>query len=368
MKSQLLASILFCALGAMAPCVAYAQAPARPTVTTPAAVPSAAELFKPLTVNQLDQFIDSVRSSVHLETPQENVSQTVDAATSGLWAGSKTNVRSALGELTLKFRPKMQALEDLAATGDSTGSALLESFEVTVNAQPERLFVQHSAVLDRLDQAGFYARLDRLKGPTPLTFVGGQKQSGVYFAIPVPTDPANNWGLFICPRAVGKIDLKGGTGIELQPSSYELSEAFFKVDAEAAGIPATAGQKGRVKVQMFLSSELPQPKVPVDEAVSTMPSASVVYSPATPFDSYRFAPFTDVQQGIVTLVEMQNKAGYIRRQFFNHQRLIHKTDEPSPVSLVIKGHRVSNDIGECYIIIEQKYGWTTYDKQPVTFE
>jgi hypothetical protein len=98
-----------------------------------------------------------------------------------------------------------------------------------------------------------------------------------------------------------------------------------------------------------------------------MPSASIEYAPATTFDSFRFAPFNDVQQGIVTLVEMQNKAGYIRRQFFTHQRMIHKTEEPSAVSLVIKGHRVSNDIGECYIIIEQKYSWTTYDKQPPTF-
>lgn len=287
--------------------------------------------------------------------------------TSGLWAGSKTKVNSALGELKLTFRPKTQALIDLANAGDSTGSALLEKFEVSVRALPDRLFIKHSDVLDRHDQSGFYARLDRLKGATPLAFVGGQKQSGVYFAIPVPTEPESNWGLFVCPRNVGKIDMKGGKGIELQPSSYELSEAAFSLSAEASGIPATAGQRGRVKVQMVLSEGLPQPKVPQDEAISSMPSASIEYSPATAFDSFRFAPFNDVQQGIVSMVEMQNKAGYIRRQFFTHQRMIHKTEEPSPASLVIKGQRVSNDIGECYIIVEQKYSWTTYDKQPPDF-
>ncbi len=323
--------------------------------------------FKPPTVDQLDQFVDSVRSSVHLDTPKQYSSQVVDSTTSGLWAGSKTKVNSTLGDLKLTFRPKMQALLDLANAGDSTGSALLEEFEITVRAEPERLFVKHSDVLDRRDQSGFYARLDRLKGATPLAFVGGQKQSGVYFAMPVPTEPEQNWGLFVCPRHVGDIDVRGGTGIDLKPSSYELSEAAFTIYADGSGIPATAGQRGRVKVQMFVSDGLPQPKVPVDEAVSSMPSASIEYAPATPFDSFRFAPFNDVQQGIVTLVEMQNKAGYIRRQFFTHQRMIHKTDEPSPVSLVIKGHRVSNDIGECFIIIEQKYSWTTYDKQPPTF-
>lgn len=343
---------------------------AQPTAvaTTSSIETSEADLFKPLSADQLDQFIDSVRSSVHLDTPKQHQSQLVDATTSGLWAGSKTKVNSTLGALKLTFRPKMQALLDLANAGDSTGSALLESFEITIRPEPERLFVKHSDVLDRHDQSGFYARLDRLKGATPLSFVGGQKQSGVYFAIPVPTEPTNNWGLFICPRHVGDIHYTGGKGIELKPSAYELSEAAFTLYAEASGTPATAGQRGRAKVQMFLSSGLPQPKVPVDDAVSTMPSALIEYAPATPFDSFRFAPFSDVQQGIVTLVEMQNKAGYIRRQFFAHQRMIHKTDEPSPVSLVIKRQRVSNDIGECYIIIEQKYSWTTYDKQPASFE
>ena len=359
----------FSAIAVAACVVSVGEASAQPAqASTPSATPSEAELFKPLTVNQLDQFIDAVRSSVHLDTPQEMHSQSVDAATSGVWAASKTKVTSSLSELTLKFRPKTQALLDLSNVGDSSGSSLMESFEIVVKPSPERLFVRHSAVLDRRDQAGIYARLDRLKGATPLMFVGGQKQSGVYVAIPVPVDPANNWGLFVCPRTVGNIDYKGGKGIELKPSSYELSEAFFTLESEGFGNPATAGQKGRVKVQEFVSGGLPQPKNPDDEAVSTMPTASLVYSPATPFDSFRFAPFSDVQQGIVTLVEMQNKAGYVRRQFFSHQRLIHKTEEPSPVSLVINRQRVSNDVGECYIIIEQKYSWTTYDKTPATFE
>lgn len=367
MKVHRIITLLFLMVaGAVSPLDVSAQP--TPAATTFSIETSEAELFKPLTVDQLDQFIDSVRSSVHLNTPRQHESQIVDSTTSGLWAGSKTKVNSTLGALTLTFRPKMQALLDLANAGDSTGSALLESFEITVRPEPERLFVKHSNVLDRHDQSGFYARLDRLKGATPLSFVGGQKQSGVYFAIPVPTDPSSNWGLFICPRHVGDIHYTGGKGIELTQSSYELSEAAFTLSADASGIPATAGQRGRAKVQMFVSAGLPQPKVPVDEAVSTMPSALIEYSPATPFDSFRFAPFSDVQQGIVTLVEMQNKAGYIRRQFFAHQRMIHKTDEPSPVSLVIKRQRVSNDIGECYIIIEQKYSWSTYDKQPASFE
>ena len=326
------------------------------------------DLFAPATVEQVDQFIDSIRSHVALDTPPQNVSQNIDGAIAGLWAGSKVKVDSMLGPLVLRFRPKTQALLELGDAGDVSGSALLESFEITLTPEEERLRIEHSHVADRRDAGGFYARIDRLKDPTRLAFVEGQKDSGFYMAVPIARNPITNWGIFICPRRFVGQDAKNNLGIELKPSSYELSEAFFKLDLNAQATMATAGQKGRVTVEALISPGLPPAKVGRDEAVSTLPAAGVSYLPSMPFDFFRFAPFKDVQQGVVTLVEMQNKAGYIRRQYFSHQRMIHKTEEPTPVNLVVRRRQLTNDSGECYVIIEQRYSWMTYDKKPPTFQ
>lgn len=326
-------------------------------------------LFAPLGVPQIDDFIDAIRSNVRLNTPPQHVTQAVDGDIAGIWAGSKSKVESLFGDLTLRFRPKTEALLSSGSPGEPAGSKFLDWFDLKVSVQEGRMFIEHSAVAGRRDAARLVTRFDREKDPTRLAFIPGQKGSGVYIAVPIAKSPATNWGIFVCPREASGLEKGGsGTGFELSPSSYELSEASFSAQASADGTMATSGPKGRIKVVMNVSKGLPQPKVPVDEAVSILPNARVLYVPDTAFDFYRVAPFSDVQQGIVSMIEMQNRAGYIRRQFFSHQRLIHKSDEPTPVKLVVNRRQLTNDRGECYIVIEQSYSWMEYDKQPASFQ
>lgn len=325
-------------------------------------------LFKPATTSQIDQFIDTLRSSVPLAMPPQNTNEQVDGMTAGFWAGSKTKVVSSLGPLILRFRPKTDVLVKLGESGGVTENVVLDKFDVTLTLRETRILIEHSHFQDRQDAGGILARIDKLKDPTRSAFIPGIKQSGLYVSIPVARDPVNNWGVFVCPREIS-YETSGGTKkVVLSPSSYHLSEVFFTADLNAQATLATAGQKGRVSVDLFVSPGLPPTKGGHDEAISTVPSAGLLYAPNTPFDFFRFAPAESIQEGLVARVEMQNKAGYIRRNYFSHQRIIKKTDEPSPVSLVIGRSAVSRDTGECYIIFEQRYSWMTYDKQPANFQ
>lgn len=325
-------------------------------------------LFKPATTPQIDQFIDTLRSNVPLSVPPQNTDQQVDGMTAGFWAGSKTKVVSTLGPLILRFRPKTEVLLKLGESGGVTENVVLDKFDVTLTLRETRILIEHSNFEDRRDAGGILARIDKLKDPTRSAFIPGVKQSGLYVSIPVARDPANNWGVFVCPREISYEASGGIKKVVLTPSAYQLSEVFFTADLNAQATLATAGQKGRVSVDLLVSPGLPPTKGGHDEAVSTVPSAGLLYSPSTPFDFFRFAPAESVQEGLVARVEMQNKAGYIRRNYFSHQRIIQKTDEPSPVSLVIGRSAVSSDTGECYIIFEQRYSWMAYDKQPAAFQ
>ena len=337
-------------------------------VTAAYAQGAVTDLIKPTSINQIDRFMDAIRSSVPLIVPQENQSQQVRGDISGLWAGSITKVTSDFGPITLKFRPKTAALLEQGATGDSSGESLLENFQVVISQHGARVVVQHSEVENKHNLDGVHAYIDKLQDPTRTSFVRGRKQSGMYISIPIAQDYASGWGVYICPREFSYGVGVHGRVIDLKPSSYELSEASFEAEAKADGALATAGQKGRVIVNMEISAGLPTSDIVRDDAISTLPRATVIYIPKTKFEPFRFAPFNDVQQGVVSLVEMHTKAGYIRRQYFSHLRYLHKSEEPSPVNLVINRLRVERDTGECYILLEQRYSWTTYDKQAPPFQ
>ncbi len=326
------------------------------------------DLFKPMTTDQIDQFVDALRSNIPLAIRPQNSSQQVDSDLAGLWAGSKTKVESSMGPLVLRFRPKTDVLLSLADVGGVAEKTVLDYFDVTVTMKGGRVVVEHSHFSDRRDVGGVLSRIDRLKDPTRSAFIQGQKQSGFYVSIPTARDPMASWGFMVCPREMSVEFLGGSRSISLKPSSYELSEVMSTADMSVQSTLATAGQKGKVSVQLFASPGLPEPKSKRDEAVSTVPTGALLYSPATPFDFSRFAPSHDVQLGLVALVEMQNKVGYIRRHYFSHQRLLHRTDEPSPVKLVIGRTAVRSDLGDCYMVFEQRYSWMTYDKQPATFK
>lgn len=321
-----------------------------------------------MTTDQIDQFVDALRSNIPLAIRPMDESQQVDSDLAGLWAGSKTKVESSMGPLVLRFRPKTEVLLALGEDGGVAEKTVLDHFEATISMKGGRVLVEHSHYNDRRDAGGMLARIDRFKDPTRSAFIQGQKQSGFYVSVPTARDPMSSWGFMLCPRDLSVEFAGGSRSISLKPSPYELYEVMSTADMSVQSTLATAGQKGRVTVQLFSSPGLPEPKSQRDEAVSTVPTGALLYSPATPFDYYRFAPATDAQVGLVALVEMQNKVGYIRRQYFSHQRLIHKTDEPSPVKLVIGRTAVRSDLGDCYMVFEERHSWMTYDKKPATFQ
>jgi hypothetical protein len=197
----------------------------------------------------------------------------------------------------------------------------------------------------------------------------GQRESGMYVAVPPYNDTTQLWGLYVCPRVIAYKNI-GRTGtrvMELGSSPYNLSE--IKIVASAQGSASYEASRGKVRaaVELQVSSELPESLNPRDVSISSVAEPKVIYRPKFPFDFFRFAPHTDVQQGINMVVELQNRAGRIRRQNFSHVVSVHKSSEPSPVSVSINGVRPQTDSGDCYIVQIQKYSWKEYDKGEVNF-
>jgi len=155
--------------------------------------------------------------------------------------------------------------------------------------------------------------------------------------------------------------------MRLESSPYNLSEV--KVTAAAVGSATIEAPRGKVRgeVTLQLSPGLPESMSPIDLSVSAIAEPKVTYRPKSPFDFARFAPISDMQQGVNMVVELQNRSGKIRRQNFSHVVSVHKSTEPSPVFVQINGNRPASDTGDCYIVQIQRYSWKEYGKGEVNF-
>jgi len=327
--------------------------------------------FPPMSRDEVDRFRDSLKNDVPLDLISPIQSQEVDKDIAGIWAGSRTEVTSKIGEVVLRFRPSMDELLARSTTTEDQSKALLNHFDVRLSLDElkRELVVVHSNTENPKEGKGFAVRVGGVDGFTLARLVRGQRDSSLYFAVPPVKDLSKGWGIYICPRATNQkaVGRTGTRALFLEKSPYDLSEINFPIELAARTSFESSRDKVRAMIQIQPSSEIPETDVPRDQMISTIADPRVTYRPQRPFDFFRFAPQADVQQGINVAVELQNKTGNLRRQNFSHTVSVHKSNEPSPVSVKTSSGRPGGDSGDCYIVQVQKYLWTQYEKTPVSF-
>jgi hypothetical protein len=346
-----------------------ASEPSSAPAETPRGTTAAIEV-EPLSREQIDIFFDSLRASSPYTPPPILVSQKVDAATSGIWSGAVFDPEGEVVDLELRFRPSVEERLKRAEAGASANQ-LAESVDVTIRLASKGLQFSHSMAKDPLMVRGFLSplKLDA-RGTTRTAFVRGAQDSGMYFSVPpmLSTEAAENWGVLICPRAAQILKSKsaGQMQLELSSSPYELSEVKMSMTANASARVPTLNSKERLKMRISATEHVPAAIVPEDEEISVSPSLQVAYHPNASTDFFRFAPHTSTQQGLRIMSETENQAGHIRRAYFATTLYVKKLMEPSPVSVVINGVRVSRDEGACYVVQRRKTRWAEYDKATPT--
>jgi hypothetical protein len=325
--------------------------------------------FAAMTQDELDRFRDSLKNSVPLVSHPPRGSQRIDAHTEGLWSGTSTDVNTSIGEVVLRFRPSTEELLARSITNENSLNALLESVDLKLAYEDSHVVFVHSNPEDPREVGGFKAKVKRKDHPTRVKMIMGQRDAGMYVAVPPFNDPQAEWGVYVCPRII-KYQSVGRTGtrvMRLETSPYNLSEV--KITADAVGSATFEAPRGKVRaaITLQLSQGLPESANPTDLSVSAVAEPKVRYRPKFPFDFTRFAPSTDMQQGLTMMVELQNRSGKIRRQNFSHVVSVHKSNEPSPVPVTVDGIRPAGDTGDCYVVQIQRYSWKEYDKGEVNF-
>ncbi|MEN9846674.1 MAG: hypothetical protein RIS36_1821 [Pseudomonadota bacterium] len=327
--------------------------------------------FPPMTQDDVDRFRDSLKNNVPLVSYPPKVSQHVDPHTEGVWSGTSTEVTTSIGEVVLRFRPSTEELLTRSITNENSSKALLESVDLKIayNAHDQYVGFVHSHPQIAAEVGGFKAKIKRDGHPTRVKMILGQREAGMYVAVPPFSDPGTLWGLYVCPRTI-RYQAVGRTGtriMRLEGSPYNLSEV--KIMADAVGSATFEASRGKVRavVTLQLSEGLPESLTPTDLSIATVAEPKVSYRPKFPFDFTRFAPRNDLQEGLNMMVELQNRSGKIRRQNFSHVVSVHKSNEPSPVPVQLNGIRPTSDAGDCYIVQAQKYSWKEYDKGEVNF-
>lgn len=327
--------------------------------------------FPPMTQDEVDRFRDSLKNNVPLVSYPPKVSQRVDPHTEGLWSGTSTEVTTSIGEVVLRFRPSTEELLARSITNQNSSNALLESVDLKIayNVHDQHVEFVHSHPQDAAEFGGFKAKVKRADHPTRVKMILGQREAGMYVAVPPFNDPGTIWGLYVCPRTI-QYQSVGRTGtriMKLESSPYNLSEV--KITADAVGSASFEAPRGKVRaaVTLQLSEGLPESLTPTDLSISAVAEPKVRYRPKFPFDFTRFAPRNDMQEGLNMMVELQNRSGKIRRQNFSHVVSVHKSNEPSPVPVQVNGIRPTSDTGDCYILQVQKYSWKEYDSGDVNF-
>ncbi len=331
--------------------------------------PSPKANFAPMSHEEVDRFRDSLKNGLQLTLVPPHSSENVGLAPAGLFSGIKTEVFSSVGEIVLKFRPNMDELLSRSTTTDDQSKALLNSFELALSIEKTKLKIVHSHTESAAEAAGFLAELVPKRPVTLKTMVKGQRESSFYIAIPPPKDLEVGWGVYVCPRNLHyqQIGRTGTRALHLQQSPYYLSEINFPVQGGAKTSYESSRGNVRAKVEIQPSSEMPETLPVKDEMVGNIADPKLSYRPTRPFDFFRFAPNADIAQGLNILLEHQNRAGYLRRMNYSHVVSVHKSNEPSPISVSVGDLRPASDAGDCYILQVQKYQWSSYSKPEASF-
>lgn len=342
--------------------VVESAVPTVPVVSTPAVAS-----IEPLTSEQVDIFLDSLRAGSEYVLPPIHTSQKVDPSIAGIWAGSEFTSQSDFGDIVLRFRPTMEAR--LARMTEGQREILVDSVDVIVKRTLKGIVIQHTLAGSADERAGLVAKLSSQKlYPTRTEFVHGARDSGMYFSVPplLFEHVDQGWGLLICPRSysAGTASRAGGSSISLLQSPYELAEVKISLTGRASASISTGVSKERLALTLMPTGNLPASGHGSDEVVALSPYLSLIYRPETPFDFFRFAPKSSIQEGLLVAGEMQNKVGHLKRLYFANALYIQKLDLPARVPVYIKGQRIANDTGSCYVLLTQKTQWSEYDKLP----
>jgi hypothetical protein len=330
--------------------------------------------FPPMTREEVERFRDSLKNSVALVSRSPRQSERADSNTEGVWAGSKTDVQTNIDEVVLRFRPSTgEALEpqvvDPSRAVEDKPKEPLEYVDVRLSYKHPHVTFIHSHTQEGRESGGFAAKVVRRDISTRVRMIGGQRESSMYVAVPPFHNPGELWGVYVCPRSITRQSV-GRTGtrvVSLSQSPYTLSEV--KLSARAVGSATFEASRGKVKagVSLQLSSDMPASVDTTDLSIAVVAEPRVLYRPKGPFDFFSFAPHSDIQQGVNMVVELQNRSGKIRRQNFSHVLSVHRSTEPSPVSVTVNGVRPASDAGECYIVQVQRYSWNEFSAGAVDF-
>jgi hypothetical protein len=323
--------------------------------------------FAPLTEDEIDRFRDSLKNNVPLQSVSPKSSQRVDVVTEEVWLGSRTSAVTEINEVTLRFRPKTDELLARSVTSENSREALLGYVDMRFKIDYPKLIFSHSHPAHATEANGFRALLDRQSTATRVKMIQGQRESGMYVALPPFRDVGELWGAYVCPRSVRYQTRGAKRGLYLEKSPYGLSEVMIKPNGSCRATLEGGRGKARAAVTLQVSSELPESLSSHDQSIASVAEPRVDYQPKSPSDFFRFAPHTSVQQGINFLVEFQDRIGHIRRQNFSHVVSVYKSEEPSPVMALLGDQRAVEDSGECYFVQVQRYSWKEFDKSPAGF-
>jgi hypothetical protein len=291
----------------------------------------------------MDFFFDSLRAGSPFVPPPLRPSQVVDSNTSGMWAGTRTEVSSHISEVILKFKPTAEArLERADLQRRRIGTDLLaEEFDVSIRLSPTRMVIAHPLAETKLVRTGLIAELsDKYHSLVRTEYISAVRDAGMYIAVPsmTRTEAGNSWGVFVCPRKL----------VLVRPTK------------------SAADQYELVSIESAFTANLPASYETKDEVVSVSPWIALPYKPQGPFEFFRLPQEGHVQEGMFLKVELQNAAGYVRRQNFSHVFYAQALHEPSPISVIVNSNRVYKDEGECYVVLSQRSMWSEYvRKDPI---
>lgn len=327
--------------------------------------------FEPLTPAQIDIFFDSLRAGSQFRLPPLRTTQQVDSNISGIWAGSTFSVESEFEEIVLRFRPTTEARVARQSEG-ATKVPLADSVDVEIHRSAKGIVIQHALAVEASARTGMLAKLDPFKThPTRTAFVKAARDAGMYFSVPPLTSgqAEQGWPVLVCPRTyqIAQSARGANASMQLLPSPYELTEVKVVVSGRSRASISTGLSKERLALAIAPTAELPPTTEGRDEVVALSPDLTLVYRPTAPFDFFRFVPRSSIQAGLLLMAEMQNKAGYIRRQYYSNTLYIQKLNQPSPISVVLDGLRAATDTGACYLLLVQRTRWSEYDKRVAAF-
>lgn len=332
------------------------------------AISGAEVTFPPLSGDFIDRFFDSLKSKGSFVANPLVVSQVVDANTSGIWAGTKTEVETSAPEIVLRFRPTAEARLERASRAEQGGAGMLaDEFDVTLAWEYRGLRFRLPLARDAYAQQGVLAQSPEFKrAPARTEFFLGARDSGIYVSVPAMLKSETNqaWGILLCPRVVSRIAAtpKVQAGLELLRSPYELAEVRVTWQGHASASMPLGSKRERIRIDHAHSAGLPTSTESHDEVTAISPMITLDYQPTSPFSFARYPQDGSFREGMVFAVEMQNPWGHRRIQRFSHVVYVQRFDEPSPVPVIVGNMVVGRDEGVCYIVAGQRSVWSQYDK------